>query len=540
MTGGQQEGGADRPKETPLQREMRLHAEQLQALRERAAEEMEANAVALEAAAALLEKIATDAGAAALEARESADSTRAAAGAARRRANGAANTTRRVSAAGGGPVVGGAVKPKARRGIRSFVETDKHAAAGRTAAQNKNFYLQAKRGKRGRNRQRIEETLTYSPGEAPDMADLDIYAEWQWAVNVARGGTPFTKGILSGVRKNGDIDIARVSFQPNPKKMAATGMKWGMRRFNLGDVTVVDCDFTGIPKEHGIYDSLSGHGLYKGNTFKNLGGQGIQISYRDLPHAQYLADNLPFTGKATFILDDCHAVDCGLDASRSGFTWTFFDPGTTKFPGTVIVRNCTVVHAWPFSRTSGGQRVAPSHADAMRAPGGLVLTQIQHVNANAKTKPTETLVIDNCLFDLTLSGMPIASVRGVETILIEDSCFIARDHRNPHFDVDDLPDRPSGKVIIENCVSPEGAEVWLRIRQKRVVSMHCPGKRLEIDVATLEVKEVPMKDDPITRLISPLANRTVRPGIHKPFRGGNPDLGTVPFRYGPAPRNSGR
>ena len=372
------------------------------------------------------------------------------------------------------------------------------------------------------------------------MADLDIYAEWQWGVNVGRGSASFSGGAASGLRKSGDIDIARVSFQPNPDKMAATGMKWGMRRYNLGDVTVVDCDFTGIPKEHGIYDNLGGHGLYLGNTFKNIGGQALQIAYRDRAYNQYQPDNLPYTGKTTIIVDDCHAVDCGLDPSRSAFTWTFFDPGTREFPATVILRNCTMVHAWARCRTAGGKTVRESHPQAMRSPGGLMLTQIQHVNGKARRKPTETLVVDNCLFDMSVSGMPVAAVRGVGTILIEDSCFIARDHRNPHFDVDDLPDRPSGKVILENCVSPEGARVWLRIRKQRVVSMHCPGKRLEIDVKTLEVTELEPRDDPITRLISPLAGRTVRAGIHDPFRNANPDIGTVPFRYGGVPAGDGQ
>ena len=66
----------------------------------------------------------------------------------------------------------------------------------------------------------------------------------------------------------------------------------GHASLQLGDVTVTDCDFTGIPKEHGIYDSLSGHALYRGNTFLGLGGQVIQLAHRATPYAQYGADNL--------------------------------------------------------------------------------------------------------------------------------------------------------------------------------------------------------------------------------------------------------
>ncbi|MEM6568826.1 MAG: hypothetical protein AAF957_10475 [Planctomycetota bacterium] len=572
-------------KESPVAREKRLHAQQLRALRERAAEDAEAYAKALEDSARRLETIAADAAETAKAARREADAARERADAARRRANQAAGDVRRLGgpgaaggartprqalggtsnprkaaeevsgegagsagAAAGDAAAGGAAdaprsapKQASGSGVRrprmtafgGATETDKHAAAGRSPDQNKATYIEAKRAQRSRGRERMEKTFTFDPGAAPDMGDLDIYGMWQWAVNVARGE------IGRGGRKNGDINIARCSFQPKAGTQAVREMKWGMRRYNLGDVTVVDCDFTDIPKEHGVYDNLAGHGLYQGNTFYKLGGQALQIAYRDKPYNQYPPDNMPFTGKPTIVVDDCHAVDCGLDPSRSAFTWTFFDPGTKQFPGTVILRNCTSVHAWPFIREGNGQRVPANHPQAMRSPGGLVLTQYQHRSGNAKQPTTETLVVDNCLFDHTLSGMPVAAVRGVGTILIEDSCFLARNHRNPHFDVDDEPGRPSGKVIVENCVSPEGRRVWLRIRKKRVMPLHCPGKRFEIDVKTLKVTEVEVQDDPITRLISPLEGRTARGGIGRASSGGRVDLGTVDPRYAPAPAGSG-
>ena len=47
---------------------------------------------------------------------------------------------------------------------------------------------------------------------------------------------------------------------------------------------------------------------------------------------------------------------------------------------------------------------------------------------------------------------------------------------------------------------------------------------------TLEVTESEVRDDPLTRLISPLAERTVAAGIHPQPPGHIDDLGTVELR----------
>ena len=325
------------------------------------------------------------------------------------------------------------------------------------------------------------------------------------------------------------INLARLRIEPDPGAFGATGMKWGMRRYNLGDVTVTDCDFTGIPKEHGIYDSLSGHALYRGNTFLGIGGQAIQLAHRAAPYAQYGADNLPYSAPPLIVVEDCHAVDVGLDASRSAFAWTFFDPGSYAHPGTVVVRGSTLVCACPSTRTSGGEVVGPEHPRALRSSGGLVLTHYADVPDEPDGYPTRDLVIDACLFDLTMGEQPVAAVRGVETIHVEDSVFIARDHRRPYFDVDDAGASGSGRVVIQNCVSPPGSEVWLRIRGRKVLSLNTPGKRFEVEVETGRITESEPRETPLTRVVSPLANRTVRPGVHPQLAGHVDDLGALDY-----------
>ena len=97
-------------------------------------------------------------------------------------------------------------------------------------------------------------------------------------------------------------------------------------------MTVGDCDFTGIPKEHGIYDDGAGHALYRGNTFKNLGGQAIGSPIEDQPFGQYGASNMPFTGRATYVLEDNHAVDTGLDAAARASCGPSSTRGPTAIP----------------------------------------------------------------------------------------------------------------------------------------------------------------------------------------------------------------
>jgi hypothetical protein len=158
-----------------------------------------------------------------------------------------------------------------------------------------------------------------------------------------------------------------------------------------------------------------------------------------------------------------------------------------------------------------------------------VVTHFREAAPDAEGYPTRDLVVDACLFDLTRAENPVAAVRGVGTILLEDSVFIARDHRRPYFDVDDTKGARSGRVIIQNCLSPPGAEVWLRIRGRKVVSLHTPGNRLEIDVATGNIEEMEPVETPLTRVESPLAGRVVRPGIRPQPPGHVDDLGELDF-----------
>ena len=60
--------------------------------------------------------------------------------------------------------------------------------------------------------------------------------------------------------------------------------------------------------------------------------------------------------------------------------------------------------------------VEPGHPRALRSSGGLVLTHYADAPDEPDGFPTRDLVVDACLFDLTMGEQPVAAVRGVETI----------------------------------------------------------------------------------------------------------------------------
>lgn len=449
-----------------------------------------------------------------------------------------------------------------------FARFDAHDAAGRTAAENKLAYLPALRATRstGAGRTSSGERL-FGQGQAPDVGDVDIFVHWQKGMSVSRhhrtvdyAGDVIAKNVdranlgqpllaIPGpgqVQKTGNVDVARVTFQPHPTWLSTpkngkqpfnprTNMRWGMRRYNLGDSTVIDCDFTDIPEEHGIYDDLAGHGLYEGLTFLRLGAQSLQICSRDQPYAQYPADNMPYTGKPTIVVENCHTVDSGYFAAKRAFAWTFFDPGTVANPATIVLRDCTWVAAYPPRVEKTNTPTTISDPKAIQASKGLVVTQYDHSPVAEGEYTVEDLVLTNCVFDGTrCEGAPIV-IRGVETTTVDHCTFLFRNTRQSWFTVDD-PRRGnrSGKLIVQDCLSPTG--VTLRIMDQPVMyqgqpfSMHCPGKRFEIDCRTLEVEEVPMSYDRIIDFRSPLEGRggdLVPSGFTPQPAGAVMDMGTV-------------
>ena len=182
-----QEDGQERRNLTELQRTKLLSAEAA-ALRRRAAEEAERVADELEATARA-ERLARSAEVAAA-ARRRADEARERARAARAEL---ASPAQEAS-----PQAPGRASGALRTVLATFELEAAAAMAARVLPAATRTSTRTRRGScPGFAREGLDPkvrtkmaTVTYEAGAAPDIGDVDFLGEWQWALNVARGGVP--------------------------------------------------------------------------------------------------------------------------------------------------------------------------------------------------------------------------------------------------------------------------------------------------------------------------------------------------------------
>jgi len=267
-------------------------------------------------------------------------------------------------------------------------------------------------------------------------------------------------------------------------------LKWGTREYNAPYRQFVDCDFTDIAQEHGLYVSNSSHTFLKDCTFLRCGSQGVQFAHRALPYQQYDADNMPYSNPPRHGVVGCHFVDNAYKGTRPSFNLTYFSPGTSEMPGTLLVKDSVFVCNWDEERYDG-----------KRSTGAMVVTPGQgNEPLDGRLGPMmEKVTIDNCLFDYTAGDRAIVDIRSTDTILLENSVFIGRDHTQPVIRVDrDRHARfngaTSGEVIIRNCV---GVGVELQIMRPSIdgsskqesvfFDINTTGQEAVIDVNSCEI-----------------------------------------------------
>lgn len=259
------------------------------------------------------------------------------------------------------------------------------------------------------------------------------------------------------------------------KNIGITGkhyiLKWGTREYNAPGRSFINCDFTNIPQEHGLYVSNSASTFVDNCTFVRCGSQGVQFAHRDMPYQQYDADNMPYAARPVHHISNSHFLDCGVNGTRPSFNATYFNPGSSQFPGNVSFQDSTFVADWgpddtgqKGNRSTGAFVITPSQG-AMSPEPGLHMVANFHVN--------------NCVFDYTKGDRPIGVVRATASVELQNSCFIARDHSQPYIDIDDKFGYPRvGHVIVRNCVS-QGVylRIWDASGKRHSHSLH--GPRLE-------------------------------------------------------------
>lgn len=227
----------------------------------------------------------------------------------------------------------------------------------------------------------------------------------------------------------------------------ARQLKWGTREYNCPDRVFRDCDFTRIPQEHGLYVSNYGDTTLEGCTFLKVGSQGAQWAHRSLPYQQYDADCLPYQEPPMHLVRDCHFVDCGYKGTRPSFNLTYFDPGTSEMPGTLVVEDSSFVSYWPEARKDGSL-----------STGAIVLAHMAGTPPlDAEVGPMmKSVTLRNVLIDFTHGDRPLVEVRSAGELVIEDCAFIARDHPQPFVMIDrgaagdDLGGTKTERIVLRN------------------------------------------------------------------------------------------
>jgi hypothetical protein len=360
---------------------------------------------------------------------------------------------------------------------------DALSCAGNTAEQNKALAIPAIRASR-EPRIGVESIpdITPTTWSQGDLVRENLESKVgkgysQWNHNVHRNN------VDGGEERPGSYLWKNVGCSPELDPLA-TQLKWGTREFNVALRMFVDCDFTDITQEHGLYVSNYADTEVTNCTFLRCGSQGVQWAHRELPYGQYGADTLPYQSKPRHVLRDSHFVDNAYKGTRPSFNATYFDPGSSEFPGTLLIENCSFVCDWPEPKAVwGGEQ---------RSTGGLVVAHMQGNPDLRDQNMMEKVHVRNCLFDFTKGDRSLASIRSTDEVIFEDCCFIARDHVQPFVTIDPYLDSigntKTKKIRLKNCASVGGVKILLHLpSDKKYFDIQTLGEEVVIDGVTGEI-----------------------------------------------------
>ncbi len=284
-----------------------------------------------------------------------------------------------------------------------------------------------------------------------------------------------------------------VDFEPRPgsytwaniectsaiKNVFQTNLLWGAREHCTPERYILDCDYSWM-KEHGMYISPQDDQFVRRCTFVNVGAQGLQYAHRPVARSSAYRNNRSWDKEPTFIVDDCHMIDCGKYAGRGSFSLTYFSCGSVNFPGTIRVSNSSFVAKWDEPNKS--------YFGDYFSTGAMVASTDNWDDGNVWTGGCQYKLIElkNNLYDYTTPDRSILSLRSFDNLVIEDCAFIIRDNRQSKaaLKIDAYVDDPTikAKVLTLRNVSAEG--LIGKVNGAGAFQMHCPGEEVVIDART--------------------------------------------------------
>ena len=263
------------------------------------------------------------------------------------------------------------------------------------------------------------------------------------------------------------------------KDVFQTNLLWGAREHCVPERYILDCDYSWM-KEHGMYISPQDDQVVRRSTFVNVGAQGLQYAHRPVARSSAYRNNRSWDKEPTFIVDDCHMIDCGKYAGRGSFSLTYFSCGSVNFPGTIQVTNSSFVAKWDEPNTS--------YFGDYYSTGAMVASTDNWDDGNVWTGGCQykLIVLKNNLNDYTTPDRSILSLRSFDNLRIEDCAFIIRDNKRSKaaLKIDAYVDDPTikAKRLTLRNVSAEG--LMGKVQGAGAFSMHCPGEEVVIDART--------------------------------------------------------
>jgi hypothetical protein len=356
-----------------------------------------------------------------------------------------------------------------------FVALD---AVGNTVEQNKVLRIPDVRASRAA-REQIERVGDVTRNDWK-MGDGDLLKENLESV-VPQGYSQWSSNLHKRVEvRPGDYTWKNIGVSPGP---GASQLKWGTREYNAPFRQFLQCDFTAIPREHGLYVSNYEGTEVRDCTFLRCGSQGVQFAHRPLPYQQYDADNLVYAEPPVHIVANSHFVDNAYKGDRPSFNLTYFNPGTSENPGTIVVEDSTFVCNWDEPKFYGGKE--------LRSTGAMVVGNMQGNKPLTNHPMMEAVTLRNSLFDYTRTDRSVLSLRSIENLLIEDCAFILRDCVQPLMTVDkyiDSTDVKTKTITVRNTHAEGGlARIELATGGYKMHDIHCPGEQIVIDGVTGEM-----------------------------------------------------
>lgn len=267
---------------------------------------------------------------------------------------------------------------------------------------------------------------------------------WKWGYNAYVQGLIETEGITMR-----NVEMVAPPAGDMHRLMWFARL-WNLPSFEADGVTVegglLDDPERPWPREHGIYENVSGDSTVTRSIFKSIGGHGRYMAHRPAENGRVQPNNRPYTASPQHYVGDCAFIDNDMDALRGAHAITFFDAGTSEHPGVVLIEDTSIISSWPFERGQGSNdRWEPGSGlvhRPVRACGGIVCHNYYYEGGE---HPLHKVALHRVLIKMDVAGHALADLRNAREYVIDGCAFEAASrHRNPWVNVGCTPKNIGG------------------------------------------------------------------------------------------------